>query len=278
MSPEMIVLNRVSKSFDGGKSFAVKELDLRVREREFLVLLGESGCGKTTTLRMTNRLIEPTSGQILIDGEDISTVDPIELRRGIGYVFQGIGLFPHWDVAGNVAAVPRLLGLNDKEIGRRVSEMLELVGLPPGKFRNRRVQELSGGQQQRVGVARALAGRPMLLLMDEPFGALDPITRAELQDEFQSLQREMGLTVVLVTHDITEALLLADRIAVMRDGRKIREGTPFELMSNPADDYVERLIESPLRTAAKLSEMLSATSAPGDGGGASVENRGSGAE
>jgi len=259
----MIVLQRVCKSYDGGLQFSVRDVSLRVPAGHLLVLLGGSGSGKTTTLKMINRLIEPSSGRIEIDGRDIRTVDPVLLRRDIGYVFQGIGLFPHMTVAENVAVVPRLLGWAAGRSAARVDELLNLVHLPPGQYRSRRPGQLSGGQQQRVGFARALAAGPRVMLLDEPFGALDPVTRDELRGEFQQIRRQLGLTAVMVTHDMTEALLSADLIAVMNAGCLLRVGTPRELLTDPGDDFVAALMAGPKRQADQL-EALSA--GPGVGG------------
>ena len=246
----MITLNRVSKSFGGGGSHAVRELSLQVKEGESLVLLGSSGCGKTTTLKMINRLIEPTSGTIHVDGRDVTKQDPVVLRRTIGYVFQGIGLFPHYRVIQNVEIVPRLMGWPPNKRRARVREILDLVGLPPDEFSGRFPDELSGGQQQRVGVARALAADPKYLLMDEPFGALDAITRDSLQQELKSLSKRLGKTTVFVTHDIFEALILADRIAVLHEGRLQQIDTPKKILSDPATSFVRELFEKPAQQLA----------------------------
>jgi osmoprotectant transport system ATP-binding protein len=258
----MITIEHIAKSYDRGESYAVRDLSLSIAAGEFLVLLGESGCGKTTTLKMINRLIEPTDGRILIDKIDTATVDPIALRRGIGYVFQGIGLFPHMTVAENIAAVPHLLGWEGQRTQRRVFELLELMQLPPDEFAHRSPADLSGGQRQRIGVARALAASPKLMLMDEPFGALDPITRDALQTQFKQLQKSLGLTVVMVTHDMTEALILADRIAVMAEGRILRLGTPHELLTDPQHEYVTRLLASPKRQADIVERLIEGEQQP----------------
>jgi len=252
----MISLSKVSKSFDNGLSFAIKEIDLVVQPGEMLVLLGESGCGKTTTLKTINRLIEPTSGSIMIDGENTAQTDPVILRRGIGYVFQEIGLFPHIDIAGNIGMVPKLLGWPEKKIKSRTDELLELVGMEPEKYRDRMPDELSGGQQQRIGVARALAAGSKIMLMDEPFGALDPITRTNLIEEFARIQKELELTVVMVTHDVLEALILADRIAVMKSGELLALGKPAEIISHPPHPYVSELLDTPRRQSEKVNRIV----------------------
>lgn len=256
----MIRLDQVCKSYDSGRSYAVNEVSLEVAPGSLLALLGESGSGKTTTLKMINRLIELGSGRILIDGEDISVISPVELRRKIGYVFQGIGLFPHRTVRENIATVPRLLGWSATDTAERVDELLDLVGLDIEEYAVRYPHELSGGQQQRVGVARALAARPCVLLMDEPFGALDPVTRAEMQEQFSILRRSLKLTAVMVTHDMMEALLLADYIAVMKEGRVVGYGTPSELLNNPPHAYVRALLNTPKRQADQVERIAGAGS------------------
>jgi len=255
----VIELRHVTKHYNRGKTIAVNDLSLHVDAGEHLVLLGESGCGKTTTLKMINRLIEPTSGELLVDGTNILHRDPVQLRRSIGYVFQGVGLFPHMTVSQNIAVVPQLLGWTATDVRSRVDELLELVNLPAREYRHRRPAELSGGQQQRIGLARALAARPSIMLMDEPFGALDPLTRDSLQEEFATIHRELNLTTVMVTHDMTEALLLADRIAVMHDGRILQLATPHELLTEPADSYVQKLMATPRRHAARLDDLIELT-------------------
>jgi len=253
----MIQLNGVNKSYDGGKSYAVADASFHVDRGEFLALIGESGCGKTTTLRLINRLEEPTSGEIQINGQNIQQQSPELLRRNIGYVIQGVGLFPHRNVAENVAAVPQLLGWSAERIHSRCEQILELVGLPLKDFGTRSPGQLSGGQQQRVGFARALAAEPEIILMDEPFGALDPITRSELQDEFDRIRKNLNVTVVMVTHDMTEALLLADRVAVMKTGELLQIASPSELFSNPQHDYVQRILDLPKKRADRLETILS---------------------
>jgi osmoprotectant transport system ATP-binding protein len=230
----------VSKSYPSkhGPVAAVEHVDLRVETGELCVLLGPSGCGKTTLLRMTNRLIEPSGGRIMIDGRDTASEDPVLLRRRIGYVIQGIGLFPHRTVAENISTTLELNGIPRDRHAARVDELLELMQLPAGRYRNRYPSELSGGEGQRVGVARALAADPPLLLMDEPFGALDPINRSEIQQVLLDLQQRLKKTIVFVSHDIAEALLLADRIVLMRKGRIVQQGHPAELVAAPADQFV----------------------------------------
>ncbi len=222
---------------------AVEHLDLEVANGETCVLLGPSGCGKTTTLRMINRLIEPSAGRILLDGEDVTHIDPVLLRLRMGYVIQQTGLFPHLTVADNVATVPRLLGWNRARVRARVDELLDLVGLPPDQYRDRYPHQLSGGQRQRVGFARALGADPPVLLMDEPFGAVDRITRERLQNEFIRIQREMRKTVVFVTHDIDEAVKLGDQIALMSVRARIEQhDTPVEILGHPATPFVAEFL------------------------------------
>lgn len=233
----MIRLDAVTKRFGPDTAPAVDHVDLTVDEGEIMMLIGPSGCGKTTTLRMINRLIEPTSGRIYLNGDDVTDVDPVRLRRHIGYVIQQVGLFPHQTVAENIATVPRLLGWDRRRIADRVTEMLELVRLD-GDYVSRYPSALSGGQRQRVGVARALAADPPVLLMDEPFGAIDPITRTELQDEFVRMQAELSKTIVFVTHDLDEAVRLGDRVALFAAGGKlVQVDTPDHLLGTPDGDF-----------------------------------------
>ncbi len=236
-----IVLDHVSKVYSGGHA-AVSDLSLAIEPGEILVLVGTSGSGKTTTMKMINRLVEPTSGTIRIGGRDIHEIDPIQLRRSIGYVIQEIGLFPHMTVAKNIALVPSLKGWPKARQAERVAELLELVDLPSDEYAHKHPHQLSGGQKQRVGVARALAGNPDILLMDEPFGALDPITRGQLHDEFLKLQSRLRKSVVFVTHDMLEAIRLADRMAVMDGGRLLQVGTPREILAHPATLKVADLV------------------------------------
>jgi osmoprotectant transport system ATP-binding protein len=231
-----IVFRNVTKTFQGFD--AVRDISFQVREGETLVLIGTSGCGKTTTLKMINRLVEPTSGQIQMQGRNISEYDLIELRRSIGYVIQSVGLFPHMTIEKNIAVVPELMGWTKEKVAARVRELLAMVGLDPDTYRMRYPAELSGGQQQRIGVARALAADPPVILMDEPFGALDPITREQLQNEFLGLVQEIRKTIVFVTHDIFEAVKLADRLALMDKGQIVQLGTPKEIIEAPAHKYV----------------------------------------
>ena len=250
----MIRLTGLTKRY--GDTIAVDALTLTVDPGDLLVLLGGSGCGKTTTLKMINRLIEPTRGSVQLDGVDTARITAHELRRRIGYAFQQVGLFPHMTVGENIAVTPTLLGWDATRVARRVDALLELVELAP-ELRDRRPNQLSGGQQQRIGVARALAASPRVMLLDEPFGALDPLTRQRLQDSFQRIRREIGLTALFVTHDVTEALTLGDQIAVMDAGRLVQIGTPHDLLSAPANDYVRQLISTPRRQAAIFDRLVS---------------------
>jgi osmoprotectant transport system ATP-binding protein len=252
----MISFQRVSKSFDGGQSFAVDDVSLDVRDGETLVLLGSSGSGKTTLLKLTNRLLEPTSGTIEVDGDTIAGRDPVSLRRRIGYVFQGIGLFPHMTVEENAAMVPRLLGWSPRKRRERAREVLRTVGLDPETYAGRFPDELSGGEQQRVGVGRALAANPSYLLMDEPFGALDGLTRDTLQRELLALKERLEKTIVFVTHDIFEALALGDRIAVLHAGRLEQIGTKEEILQAPATEFVRELFARPAQQLAAYGGML----------------------
>ena len=256
----MIELDRLCKRH--GAVVAVEDLSLEVARGELLVLLGGSGSGKTTTLKMVNRLIEPSSGCVRIAGRDTRELAPHELRRGIGYCFQQVGLFPHLSVARNIAITPQLLGWSAPRVAARVDELLRLVELDPSAFRERRPSQLSGGEQQRVGLARALAAEPEVVLLDEPFGALDPLTRDRLQRWFHELRRRLGFTAIFVTHDMVEALTLGDRVAVLEQGRLAQVGTPAELLSAPADAYVAELMATPRRQAAIVERFL-ATRAPG---------------
>ncbi len=245
----VIRLEAVSKVFTrqgGDPVTALDALSLDIRTGETLALLGPSGCGKTTTLRLLNRLVEPSDGRILVGDEDTATLDPVRLRRRMGYVVQRGGLFPHLTVARNITLLPELEGWTRERMSARVNELLTLVRLPPDQFRNRYPAELSGGQQQRVGVARALALDPEFLLMDEPFGALDPITRAELQQEFLELDSLIAKTVVLVSHDLAEAFLLGDRVALLNHGRLVQVDTPDDLRQRPASDWVRSFVQSQL--------------------------------
>ncbi|WP_436848264.1 ABC transporter ATP-binding protein [Streptomyces flaveolus] len=263
----MIFLDEVSKRYPGQEKAAVSELSMEIRRGEFVVLVGPSGCGKTTTLRMINRLVEPTHGRIFIDGKDVTHADVDELRRGIGYVIQQIGLLPHLTIADNIALVPRMLKVKKSERRQRAKELLEMVGLDPATYADRYPRQLSGGQQQRVGVARALAADPPVMLMDEPFGAVDPIAREKLQMEFLRLQERIRKTIVMVTHDIDEALRLGDRIAIFGPGSRLAQfDTPLEILSNPADDFVRDFVGSgaPVRRLSLLKVSDVMASAPSD--------------
>ncbi len=252
----MIRLSHVSKSFDNGATYAVQNLSLDIAEGDTLVLLGYSGCGKTTTLKMINRLIECTSGEITVDDRNVKDVSLPQLRRSIGYVFQGIGLFPHLSVRQNVEIIPKLLQWKPEKRRERADSLLSMIGLPPDEYGHRYPHELSGGQQQRVGVARALAADPKYLLMDEPFGALDPVTRDNLQQELLDIKERLGKTIVFVTHDIVEAFRLGDRIAVLHAGKAEQVATGEELLQDPATPVVKELIQKPARQLASFAKAL----------------------
>ena len=250
--PAAIAFDAVTKRF--GPTTAVDAVSFDIPAGQFVALVGASGSGKTTLLKLVNRLADADAGTVRVDGQDVRGVAASDLRRGIGYVFQGIGLFPHWTVAANIAAVPRLLGWSNADIAARVSELLTMVDLGPG-LADRLPAALSGGQRQRVGVARALAARPKIVLMDEPFGALDPLTRDALATRTRALHDDLGLTSVIVTHDMQEALLLADRVVVVRSGRIVADATPVELMRGHADAGVAAMIAAPRRQAERLAAM-----------------------
>ena len=237
----MIQLKRINKVYDDGFQ-ALKGIDLTFEEGKINVLIGPSGCGKTTTMKLLNRLTDFTDGEIMIDGKNIKEMNSIELRRQMGYVIQNIGLFPHMTIFDNVATVPKLLKWDKKRIKKRVDQLLEMVNLDPETYRDRYPSELSGGQQQRIGVIRALAAEPSTILMDEPFSALDPISREQLQDELIRLQTEINKTIIFVTHDMDEAIKIADQIILMKDGQVVQKGTPQEILSNPANDFVREFI------------------------------------
>jgi osmoprotectant transport system ATP-binding protein len=238
----MIEIHDLVKRFAGTAHPAVDRLTLSIPEGEVCVLIGPSGCGKTTTMRIINRMIEPDAGSVTVAGRNVMQTDPVSLRRSIGYVIQQVGLFPHWTIAENIATVPRLLGWDVARVTARVDELMHLVGMEPSTFRSRYPRELSGGQKQRVGVARALAADPPVMLMDEPFGALDPITRGRLQDEFLRILRGLKKTIVFVTHDIDEAIRMGDRIAILRDGALVQYDTPEAILAHPADPFVESFV------------------------------------
>ncbi len=263
----MIDLLKISKIYTSGSPPALDDVTLSVEEGETLALLGSSGSGKTTALKLVNRLEDPTSGTVRVAGRDVSGVDVHELRRSIGYVFQGVGLFPHLTVGENVGVVPRLQGWDATRIRARATELLDLVGLPADRFRDRYPDQLSGGQAQRVGVARALAADPEILLMDEPFGALDAVTRVRLQDELVDLKARLGRTIVFVTHDLVEALKLGDRVAILHRGELHQVGTGRELYRNPETPFVRDLL-SQLESQMREAERLLGADAPAPGGDA----------
>jgi len=238
----MIRLEQITKRFAPDGPAAISELTMEMAEGTTTALIGPSGCGKTTTMRMINRLIEPTSGRIILGGEDVTRIDPVELRRRIGYVIQQIGLFPHMTIAENIATVPRLLGWAEARIRNRVDELIHLVGLDPAAIAARYPRQLSGGQRQRIGVARALAADPPVMLMDEPFGAIDPIARGRLQDEFKEILRRVRKTVVIVTHDLDEAIKMGDTVAILKEGRLVQHDTPDAILARPSDAFVEAFV------------------------------------
>ncbi|MCL6632960.1 MAG: ABC transporter ATP-binding protein [Alicyclobacillus herbarius] len=240
MTQAAVEFVNVSKTY--GSHHAVKDLNLTIESGKLATLIGPSGCGKTTTLKMINRLIEPTAGQVLVGGEDIAKLNPVELRRNIGYVIQQIGLFPHMTIEENITLVPRLKGKAANRMREKTEELLDLIGLDPSVYRHRYPRELSGGQQQRIGVARALAADPKLILMDEPFSALDPISREQLQDELVKLQETVHKTIVFVTHDMDEALKIADQIVLMKDGCLVQVASPEQLLRHPKDDFVREFV------------------------------------
>jgi osmoprotectant transport system ATP-binding protein len=251
----LIELHRVSKSFDGGRSFAINNLSLVIEEGSFVALVGASGSGKTTTCKFINRLIEPDAGEIRIERRAIASIPPADLRRGIGYVFQGVGLFPHMRIGENIGITPQLLGWPRADIEARTAELLDLVGLPQA-YGSRFPDALSGGERQRVGVARAIAARPRIVLMDEPFGALDPLTRDGLGSAYRDLHDSLSLTTVMVTHDVQEAVLLADRIVVLQAGRILADDAPRALMRGHADPDVARMMSMPARQAERVRRIM----------------------
>jgi len=255
MDQPIISIAHASKSFRSGTGLALGDVSVDIARGAFVAVVGTSGAGKTTLLKAINRLVDVDEGRIQVDGQDVSTVAGHELRRRIGYVFQGIGLFPHLTIAENIGVTPRLLGWSDAQIAARVAELVDLVALPR-EMLGRFPAALSGGQQQRIGVARALAAKPSILLMDEPFGALDPVTRTTLGDEYRRLHEAMGLTSVMVTHDVLEAVLLADRMIVMRGGQVIADGTPRELLDDHPDKDVRALMEMPRRQAERVRAIV----------------------
>lgn len=270
-----IELDQLTKIYPGVSTPAVDNVSMNIPAGEMVVFVGPSGCGKTTTMKMINRLIEPSSGKILLDGEDVTHSDAVQLRRRIGYVIQSIGLFPHMTIAENVAQVPIMLGWSKSETQDRVDAMLQLVGLEPAQYAKRYPRQLSGGQQQRVGVARALAADPPVLLMDEPFGATDPITRERLQAEFRALQQELGKTVIFVTHDFDEALMLGDRIAVLAEqSRVVQYDTPTRLVGSPAEEHVKHFVGSSahVRMLGLLTAREAADQRLADSGGPQIES------
>jgi osmoprotectant transport system ATP-binding protein len=251
-----ISFDRVSKTFGDGHQPALADVSLEVRGGEFIAVIGASGSGKTTLLRLINRLIDPSAGVVRVDNKDLRDSDPVALRRRIGYVFQGIGLFPHLTVAENIAITPRLLGWDKARRSARVDELLDLVKLDRAQYRDRFPHQLSGGERQRVGVARALAAQPRIVLMDEPFGALDPPTRDALREDYRRLHDELGLTTLMITHDTLEAVLAADRVVVLRTGEVVADGSPQDLLGAQDSDYVRDLMQTPRRQAERLQVLM----------------------
>ena len=240
----IIQYDNVCKKFDNSGRLAVDHVSAQIVKGEFITILGSSGCGKTTLLKLTNRLYDPDEGKVLVDGENIANVDPVALRRRLGYVIQQVGLFPHMTIRDNITVIPQLMKWDKKRMDERADELLTLVGLAPSEYRDRYPHQLSGGQQQRVGLARALVLDPEILLMDEPFGAIDAITRLNLQNEFVKIQERLGKTILFVTHDINEAFKLGSRVMVMNEGKLLQFDTPAEIVKNPADGFVRSLIEA----------------------------------
>ena len=251
-----IEYREISKKFEGASRYSVDHVSATVREGEFITILGSSGCGKTTLLKMTNRLCEPTEGQVILFGEDIATVDPVVVRRRMGYVIQQVGLFPHMTVEENIGIIPGILKWEKERIRDRVTQLLDLVGLDPEEFRSRYPSQLSGGQQQRIGLARALVTDPKIMLLDEPFGAIDAITRLNLQEELQRIHTGTRKTFLLVTHDINEAFKLGHRVMIMNEGKLLQMDTPGEIVTHPADEFVETLIRSARDQEAFWKEVL----------------------
>lgn len=252
----VIAFENVGKAYAPAEPKALDGISLRVNEREFVAVIGASGSGKSTLLSLVNRLAEASEGRVLFGGKDVRAIDRVTLRRRIGYVFQDVGLFPHMTVAENIGVTPRLLRWDPARIAARVDTLLELVQLPPARFRERFPHELSGGESQRVGVARALAAEPGVVLMDEPFGALDPLVRDEVGRGYRRLHEMLGLTTLMITHDVLEAVLLADRIVVLERGRLVEDGPPRRLLGESASPYVNALMQTPRRQAERLHELL----------------------
>jgi osmoprotectant transport system ATP-binding protein len=255
MTEAAIAFQNIVQRFPGAVRAALDDVSLEIKQGEFVAIVGPSGSGKTTLLRLVNRLAEPAGGNVFVGGKNVSGADPVLLRRSIGYVFQGVGLFPHMTVAENISITLRLLGSSNERMQERARELLELVRLPR-EYETRMPDELSGGERQRVGVARAIAAEPKIVLMDEPFGALDPVTRDALTQDYRELHEKLGLTSVMITHDMLEALILADRIVVLREGKIVQQGTPQELARNPGHEFVRELMQMPERQAKRLTSLM----------------------